>query len=271
MDEQSKNWLRGCAIGCGTILLAAAVLGSVGLLHVVRPFRGAVGAQTVLEARVGTEAGFTPAADGTIAPDRIEAFLRVRGGLGALCDRFAVAGSSVARLEALDREQDPPRREILRRAASATSAMFEMAPLMGELFERRNLLLLDADMNLGEYSYLYVLAYHGPLAEDGPRTGILDGSPVNPRIHGLLEQTLVRQLEAARTESSDADWIASLERETAAMAADPSRIPWQDGLPESVLSSLEPYRVPLDAAFCDAAAQVELLRTVRRGLSFESE
>lgn len=146
-----------------------------------------------------------------------------------------------------------------------------MGPLMGELFEGRNEMLLDAGMGLGEYDYLYVVAYHEQLTGDRTRTGILDGSPVNARIHATFEGMLARQLEAARAAVLDESWLTQLEAEVAAMAADAGRAPWRDGLPPRIVDSLAPYRETLDATFCPAATEVELLRNVRRGLAIESE
>lgn len=146
-----------------------------------------------------------------------------------------------------------------------------MGPLMGELFERRNQLLLGAGMGLGEYTHLYLVAYRGQLTDDRHRTGILDGSPVNARIHSVVEAMLGRQLDAARAAGQSEDWITLLESEHTALAADATRIPWQDGLPEPTRTSLEPFRDRLDGAFCGSATEVELLRNVRRTLAIESE
>lgn len=271
MDEQSWSWVKGCAVGCGALVLLAVVLSTVGVVRILRPFQSAVDARAELESTVGTEDSFTPSPDGAIDPARIDDFLAVRAALVDTCARLTESTAAMARMEELDRQENPSRMEVLRLAVAATRGAMGMGPLMGELFERRNEQLLDAGMGLGEYSYLYVVSYRDQLVGDRPRTWILDGSPVNARIHATFEGMLARQLEAARAAELAPDWIAELEREHAAVASDFSRIPWQDGLPKRIGDSLAPYAEQLGDTFCAAATEVELLRNVRRGLAIESQ
>jgi hypothetical protein len=271
MDEQSWSWLKGCGIGCGALVLIVAMASAVGLLRVLRPLQSAIDARAELEGRFGSEDSYTPSPDGTIAPDRIEAFLQVRNGLADTCERLTANTAAMARMEDLDQQENPSRAEVLRLAAAATKSAMRMGRLMGELFERRNQLLLAAGMGLGEYTHLYLVAYREQLTDGGPRTGILDGSPVNARIRSLIEAMLDRQLEAARGDGLPPAWIDSLAGERAAIASDQSRLPWQDGLPEQTRASLEPFQERIDSTFCSAATEVELLRNVRRTLAIQSE
>jgi hypothetical protein len=271
MDDQSWSWLKGCAIGCGALVLLVVVLSTVGIFRILRPLQSAVDTRVELESRFGAEDSFTPSPDGSIDASRIEAFLAVRNGLAGPCERLASNTAVMARMEELDHVENPSRMEVLRYAAAATRSAMRIGPLMGDLFERRNELLLASGMGLGEYDYLYVVAYQGHLAGERPRTGILDGNPVNRRVHGVLEAMLARQLEAARAAGRAADWIAELEGEHAAMASDVTRILWQDGLPEQIQGSLAAYRDQLDATFFAAITEVELLRNARRPLGVESE
>jgi hypothetical protein len=271
MDDQSGSWLKGCAIGCGALVLLVAGLSAIGLFRVLRPLQSAIDTRVELESRYGTEDSFTPPPDGTVDSGRIEAFLAVRSALADACEVLTANTAAMARMEELDHQVHPSRKEVWRHAAAATRSAFKMGPLIGDLFERRNEALLASGMGLGEYSCLYVIAYNAQLSSDRPRSGILDGSPVNRRVHRVLEAMLARQLEAARSAELDDDWIASLEREHAAMASDVTRIPWQDGLPEPSKHSLAPFQQELDATFCPAATEIELLRNVRRGLAIESE
>lgn len=271
MHDQAWSWFKGCAIGCGAFVVLVTVLSTVGIVRVLRPLQSAVDTRAELESRFGTEDSFTPAPDGVIDADRVRSFLDVRAGLADNCNRLTENAAAMARMEQLDHQENPSRMEVLRLAAGATRSAMRMGPLMGELFERRNELLLAAGMGLGEYSYLYIVSYQKQLTSDRPRSGILDGSPVNSRIHDTLEAMLGRQLKAARTACLPVEWVAALELEHAAMASDPERIPWQDGLPEPTRQSVEPFRDRLDAAFCTAVTEVELLRNVRRSLAIESE
>lgn len=270
MDEQTRSIVRGCAIGCGAALALITVLGTLGVLRVVRTFQSAADAQDELAVQPGTAEEFTPAADGSIPDERIEAFLTVRRGLAGACDRFAANTAAMVQLDTLDREETPRRIEILRAAGRATRGAMRVAPSMGELFEQRNRLLLEAGMGLDEYSYLYVVAYHEQLTGERPRTGILTGSPINRRIHGVLADMIARQLETARAAGLPDGRVAALEREHAALVADEARIPWQEGLPDDLRRSLAPFREVLDASFCGAATELELLR-LRHSFVLETE
>jgi len=49
-----------------------------------------------------------------------------------------------------------------------------------------------------------------------------------------------------------------LESEVAAMDANHDRLPWQDGLPEAVESSLKPFRAQLDSSYSAILNPLEL-------------
>ena len=50
------------------------------------------------------------------------------------------------------------------------------------------------------------------------------------------------------------------------MAGDPTRLLWQDGLPDAVRASVDRFREPLDQEFCAATAGLEMEREARRAL-----
>ena len=63
----------------------------------------------------------------------------------------------------------------------------------------------------------------------------------------------------------------ALEAELKKMEDDPSRIIWQDGLPEAVRASAIPYREGLDRVFCSATAGLEMERDAGRALEVALE
>ncbi|MFC2158228.1 hypothetical protein ACFLT9_10370, partial [Acidobacteriota bacterium] len=60
---------------------------------------------------------------------------------------------------------------------------------------------------------------------------------------------LKNQLQSSNREGasdSAAQWISLLEKEIEAMEDDSDRLPWQDGIPEVLLRSLNPYKQRLE-------------------------
>jgi hypothetical protein len=172
-------------------------------------------------------------------------------------------------MEKFDGMDDPPRREILLQSMKAARSAMGLGPALGELHNRRNSALLNVEMGLGEYSYIYVMAYHDRMIDPGERTGIMDGPTVNRRMHDLLSEMLARQLKQA--EDLTADQRAALETEIAAMAAEDRRVPWRDGLPGPIAAGFAPFRDRLDDVFCPAMNEMELLKATRRKFGIESE
>ena len=76
---------------------------------------------------------------------------------------------------------------------------------------------------------------------------------------------LRNQLDALPGETDDA-WREGLAGEIEMLERDADRVPWQDGVPDSILASLEPFRERLEAAYNPATNPFELLRNKRRGL-----
>jgi len=269
--EQQTSWVRGCAFGCGGLLLIAFLLATVGVLSIMRPLGTAVDTRIELDEAFGDQCSYSPPADGVVSDDRIESFLRIRRALADSCDLIDRRASAMRELEKLDDEPDMSRMAVLRMAGRATTGAFGLGPALGALYEARNNALLAEGMGLGEYTYIYVMAYHQRLKELRPGTGILDGSPVNRRIHGCLEGMLERQFKSAHRSTTDAAMTSALENELALLAADPSRLPWQDGMPSAIQNAFSPHRADLDTVFCAGATELELLRNTRRTLAIQSE
>ena len=66
-------------------------------------------------------------------------------------------------------------------------------------------------------------------------------------------------------------WRERLAGEIAALQDDPFRVPWQDGLPDPIAVSLEPYRAQLEASYDPRTDEFELARPRKEGMSIRSE
>ena len=122
-------------------------------------------------------------------------------------------------------------------------------------------------MGLQEYSYIYAAAYHDLLLSEQTRNEIFsDGAALSPEASEVLKGCLTRQLEAMSQADTDDSLRVALETELKKLEEDPSRLIWQDGLPEAVRVSARPYREQLDRMFCGATAGLEMERSASRAL-----
>lgn len=269
MEEPSRGCLKNTAIGCGALIVLAIAIPVLMAVMLMRPMTRAVDTRHELEARFGPQDAYIPPSSGAPPADRMETFLEVRRNLTALCADLTGAELQVEKLESFDGQEEVDRVEVLKQAFSTTRSMMGVGPLIGRLYETRNAALLDAGMGLGEYTYIFVVAYRDRLLEPPGHNRLFDPGPVNRRVRGALLTMLEAQLEEARSEGDD-EWTTILAAEIEAMRADPQRIPWQDAIPEAVIEALEPYRPQLDELYCPTMAPLELMINQKRGPSIES-
>jgi hypothetical protein len=237
---------------------------------IILPLNRAVETRAELETRHGTQEAFVPPASGAPSPARIEAFLSVRQALAPTCEDFWNAERSVAKLEAFDGQEDVSKLTVMKQAMSTSRTMMGMGSLIGHFYEVRNQALVDADMGLGEYTYIYVLAYRDEIVNPTEKLELFGPAATNLRVREALQSMLSNQLDVLRQEIGASDTIAAVEDELAALENDPQRIPWQDGPPPEITAALQPYRGELDRFFCGSTPPLELMINEKRGLAIES-
>ena len=290
MAEKTNKWLMGCGIGCGALILVGIIIGAVGYLLVrdtVTEFKGVEESREYLEARFGGVQDFTPDPSGRIEPGRIEAFLAVREGM------VEVQGKMENTLEQItdDVEEIDHGEGKFWRILGVVRKGMGAIPQFAEFYRVRNEALVDHDIGLGEYYYLYGVAYYAWLEkspEDGPEFQMMGDSDregfrwnfdddeekeeVKERVYEDRRYRMVRkvrrivlpmmrrQLEAIEegpTGVSDT-WRRALEREIEEMREDRDRLPWADGLPRVIRESLEPYRYALESSYNGLLNPLEL-------------
>lgn len=264
-----KGCLKGCLIGCGVLILVGLGLIIGGPLLIMRPFQRAIDSRQELEQRFGTQGSYTPAADGSIPADRIEAFLAVRSELAEVCSEMTASFTQMKSMERFDDQDEVSRREVMREALKTVGSAIGIAPAMGRFFQTRNRALLEAEMGLGEYTYIYVMAFHRQLQEENELEEFLGDDPIDYRVNDALIEMLGLQLAARRETVSDPA-VIDLEAEIDALQADSDRIPWQDGLPGPISSSLAPFQARLDESFCPAFTAIDLSINERHGITIET-
>ncbi len=285
MGGSAKNWLIGCGVGCGFLIVLGLGLGAAGFYgvkHVAKRADRIEAADAALAARFGAPEAYTPPADGSLDPARIEAFLEAR------------------RLMAPARERTAKSLAVLDGSAGGgvgarIVAGANFVPTLLTFIEDRDKALLDAGIGSGEYRYLYTLAYFDLLGKDpgdGPGFQLNnDGGDRGSRWSASAEHESggdkQRKKEAARREreqsvrralntvqrenlrqqlaaldagggAARAAWRAQLAAEVEAMDTERGRFAWETGLPASLAAALEPFRTQLEDSYEPMTGVLEL-------------
>lgn len=281
-----QKWLIGCGAGCllvALVFVAIVAGGAMFLRDTVSGFEVAVETRAEVERKFGTTDEFTPWPGGAIPADRIETFLAVRQGTELerqeIADKFAAIPMSEA--EAKELEAQPSGQKALSIFKIIGSAL-GLGAEMGDFLAARNASLLEQQMGLGEYSYLYVVIYYSWLGhgrDDGPQTGRDKDDRVNvdfgnrqtdSRARDDLLSMLWNQLRQDESVATE-EWVGLLTAEIGAMEDDRDRYPWQDGVPPSIAESLEPHRGRLEASYDPISNAFELVVTKKEGWSVTAD
>ena len=272
-DSKSK-WLVGVGIGCGAIIVIIVLLfigGYVFVKNMTRGFKESESKMNELAVKYGRIEEFCPNPSGAIGPDRLEAFLKAREAVAPNRQRLETS------FEQLTKD---------RRSFAAIRRGLGVIPQVADSLRARNQALLDAGMGMGEYYFIYVIVYESYLKkpmDDGPGFRFPESGGMRTdwdregakemqkdfalrRIHRAVLPMLKIQLAKLATENpapgaavgtsgrgaekgAPSKWQEALAAEVKAMEADPHRLPWQDGLPEVLESSLKPFRDRLEASY----------------------
>lgn len=271
MAGSGRKWLIGCGAGCGALVLLFIVIFVGGGLVMLRPMNEAVDAQKALTESFGPRDAFVPPAGG-ITPDRMEAFLAVRDSLMGHCARFRAIARRFDRMEELDREEDASTGEALKAVGGLMGSITGMVAELGRFTRVRNEVLLEQGMGLGEYVWIYVLAYHTWLGHP-PGTSFeedADGD-LSRQERRVIRRLMTNHAEALR-ESGLEDEAKVWEDEVVGLERSERAVPFADGgLPEELTASFAPYRDRLEAAYCPETAGFEMNTIRKKGLSIQSD
>ncbi len=281
MAGAGKKWFIGCGIGCGLMVIILGGVGTCGYFGVKKIQEQVEGLEEnadAVQARFGDPEDFVPNLDGSIAADRMEAFLGVRD------DMADFRNETSEMLNILDEDG-------ANWVAKAQAGM-KMVPALLGFINQRNEALLAQDMGVGEYQYIYALSYFVLLEKDptdGPGfqlagdNGSNDGVNVNwdsddeeeetresrgktvrRFVNNIQTTVMSNQLAAYEAslpvgaDAADDPWGAQLSAEVEAMNLESLRFPWEEGLPEQIRASLEPYRDRLAATYDPLTSVIEM-------------
>jgi hypothetical protein len=267
MSKGVPGWVKGCAVGCGAVVVLLVVLLVLGFYFVrgtFEEFEQADATIGTVEERFGTVESFLPEPGGTVIPDRIEAFLEVRE--IAAPSRAGLAGN----LDAFSEEKG---------RIGKLTGVFTLPGRLSSFMSKHHEALLQVGMGQGEYHYIYVLAYYSFLGKspaDGPAFSYVGANGYALEKIESIEESTVRErreetvrrgvnhlvLHALKNRldqpPADANLRSTLEAEIALLEAEPLRLPWEDGLPESLEAAFLPYRERLEESYDPATSVLEV-------------
>ena len=270
MEEKTWGCLKQTAVGCGVLMVIAIALPFVLGVMMMGPFKRAVDDRHAIEEQFGPQEAYVPPASGVPSADRIEVFLGIRRAFAEPCADLTQAEKQMQKMETFDDQDEVDRMEVMREAFSLTKSLMGVGPVLGHFYEIRNQSLLEAGMGLGEFTYIFAVAYNDRLLDEPEGEQLFGPAATNRRVRRALRSMLENQLEVLRSEGGEDVDIELLEAEIAAMQADDKRVPWQDGIPQPIADALVPYREELDELYCPAMAALELMINERHGPAVES-
>lgn len=276
---KKSKWFLGCGLGCVGVLALVAITVIWGISLVRDSRRGYETAEKTrksLEETYGAPGDFVPAADGTISRERLEIFMTVREATQESRTDIARFFSTIPASANNGRESDS--RSFGERVESIFGRMKSavgMGEDIGRMFEIRNQTLLDRRMGIGEYTYIYVLAYYswlGHLPGDGPGQNGNASYVVmrsRARLHDDLTKMLSNQLESAAGAGDSEEWNrwrSELAGEIEKMKESEDRMPWTGSVPGKEAASLEPFRDRLENTYSPLTNPFELSLPGRQDL-----
>ena len=270
MEEKTWGCLKQTAIGCGVLMVFAIVMPFVLGVMMMGPFKRAVDDRHSIEEKFGPQEAYVPPASGVPSADRIEVFLEIRRAFTEPCADLTQAEDQMRKMETFDDQDEIDRMEVMREVFSLTKSMMGVGPVLGHFYEIRNQNLLDAGMGLGEFTYIFTVAYNDRLLDEPEGDQLFGPTATNRRVRKALLSMLESQLEVLQTGGGEETDVEALEAEIAALQTDDRRIPWQDGVPPAITEALAPYRAELDELYCPAMAPLELMINKKHGPAFES-
>lgn len=258
--------------GCLLIALTTTFVIVSGFYFLTAGIRDAKQLEQNLIDRFGWAEDYTPPLDGSIDPQRIEAFIRVREAVQTDCADYQAVLVSIQNLDKLETEGGESAPEAASTGLQGLKSALGAGPKMIEFSTNRNRALIDEEMGLGEYMYIYLTVYGKQLAKESVSDfSSTEEAYVSERARREYRQILANQLlalETAELESNHPELVADLQEEIKALDDGSHTSPWPNGPTGDTRVSLSPYLDQLDKLYCQGIVKIELLQK-NRGLQLE--
>lgn len=263
---------RGNRKGCLVIALIISFVIASGFYFLTTGVRDAKHIEQTLIDRFGWADEYVPLPDGSIDPQRVEAFIRVREAVQADCADYQAILISINSLDELETNPEDSASEVASTGLQGFKSAFSAGPKMLEFSTNRNQALLDEEMGLGEYLYIYLTTYGEQLnRESASEFSNTEEAYVSERARKEYAQILANQLLALETAELQSDYpelVAALRAEIEALSDGSHTSPWPKGPVDEARASLTPYLQHLDKLYCSGIVKIELLQK-NRGFRFE--
>ena len=255
-----------------TIATVVFLLGA-GIYFVLIPVQESKRLEQSLVDRFDWPEKYTPPTAGLIPPERVEAFIRVREAVQTNCAIFQGILDDIISLEAVEADQEMSVAEKTSKGLGSFKSMFNAAPAFLEFMDARNIALLEEEMGLGEYLYLYLATYGPQLARepDSPYAE-MEEAYISQRTRHEFALILGNQLTALETSSqraSQQELLADLRTQIERLERPSKSSPWPNGPVGMLGETLAPYREQLEKLYCSGIVKTELLQK-NRGLNFQN-
>lgn len=283
MEKSTKNWFIGCGIGCGVlvvILLVLLVLGFFFVKDIVYKFEETGELTNSLKDIYGEIEDYTPPADGRISYESMEDFLYVRESMATAREKLDHSISILDNVRKQESGEDVRRRG---RGLQAFKAVIGLIPGIGDFYTQRSQALLEVEMGLGEYMYIYILSYYSMLEKppgDGPGFQLVQNDKewnfddwdrednleernvkmtekINQLILSMLKN-LLPQLDSPATTPGEDEWRGAFLAEIQALESDVLRFPWYKSLPFVIEASFRPFLTRLENSYSPQTNILEL-------------
>jgi hypothetical protein len=265
-NEKAKR--KGCLIILFTVIF---IIGSA-IYFMTAQIRDTKRVEQTLIDRFGWAEQYTPPIDGFITPQRMESFLRVREAVQNHCVDYQAILADVTALETLENNQEISTGDKASRGMEGIKSIFSAGPKVMEFLVTRNKVLLDENMGLGEYLYIYLTAYAELLANESlPPYADSDESIVSRRARREFVQILDNQVTALETSghaSSFGNLRVKIKQEIEAIKDGSHVSPWSNGHTGKTRESLGPYQTQLADLYCSGIVKIELMQK-NRGFQFD--
>lgn len=267
MSNPKPGKRKGRSKGCLIIALTISFVIASGFYFLTAGVRDAKHIEQTLIDRFGWAEEYTPAPNGSINPQRIEAFIRVREALQSDCADFQAVLMSINSLNELEADRENSPSKVTATGLQGFKSAFSAGPKMVKFSTTRNQALLVEGMGLGEYLYIYLTSYGEHLAKESDSD--FSGSEeayVSERARKEYAEILTNQLLSLQDSALqpgypnlEADLLAEIE----AIKDDSHTSPWPEGLVGKSRESLAPYQQRLADLYCSGIVKIELLQKNR--------
>lgn len=258
--------------GCLLVVLAIGFVVSSAIYFLTAGIRDAKQIEQTLIDRYDWAGNYTPIVDGSISPQRIEAFIRIREAVQADCADYQAALLSIIELDELEDNAEATPGNAASTGLAGLKGAFSAGPKMVKFSTSRNQALLKEEMGIGEYLHIYLTTYGEQLfMESVSDYSSMDEAFVSERALKEYTQILTNQLQALQTSEQQPAYpalITELQTEIEALKSGLHTSPWPNGPVGKARESLAPYLQHLDDLYCSGIVKIELLQK-NRGFQLE--